>query len=508
MKSLKIDSYIDNTSLVTSNSIASIYIRHKIISGALASTIYTDANKGNLGSCSVGSIQGVWSDWIKLAEHTISIGVEINNRYSNDIIVISEVRYYGFDVSKYKTLGIFSTIAIIARVYLLGYSMTQPSNDNSSIINELAQSFPELLNKIKEIQNNLQLIKDQIENLDIKIKGVFQEQVALNAYQDAEFALQELQVLFKNEASLEINADLIFSKAFDISIKINRYLQTTPQKGDLSSFAIVTPLISTYSKVYTYSQRQKFINAGKDPLLAPNSFEEPLTKKMNNYILEIKSEFETLERKYVNLKDINYISSKSQVYTYSESVGFANSNIVPWGSLFSKNCSFPQTPEQLTCVLEEIEKHNDSKYEGMYIILYNSLDEKNVLLYSTKYRELNHNGKTYKGYDFTLVTNSNSSNDLKALKHIKLWAKSKMFFTQKDGVFFKEIQKFDRIIESINKGEWDLESKIVRKFQAFCPEHNYRSTVDNEANSIKEMEKHKKSLPGYHSNSSIIEIWE
>lgn len=89
-----IETYIDSTTIKTSNSVAQIEVRHKINTGAAAGTVYTEVTSGGEGDCSVGVVMGKWSAWTLLMNHAGIVNISLKNKYPNDIGVISEIKYY------------------------------------------------------------------------------------------------------------------------------------------------------------------------------------------------------------------------------------------------------------------------------------------------------------------------------------------------------------------------------------------------------------------------------
>jgi|SaaInlStandDraft_1057018.scaffolds.fasta_scaffold25955_1 hypothetical protein len=506
-----IKSYNTIFNLHTSNIIANIRIRHKIIYGAEFGTVYTNANSGEVGAVSAIATKENWSNWIVLAEHSSSISVEIQNSYSNDIMVTSEVEYVEASTDEINSIGIFSTIATIARVYLFGYNLVTPSNNMSNVINDIAGSLPELLNSILEIENNIQNIKNQLSNLDIKIKGVFQEQIAKDAYGDAKDLIAELMPLMKNKKSLEINADEIFNKTLDISVLINRYLRNGTPGGDVATIAIATPLISLYAKIYTYSQRQKMINAGGSPELATSAFDSPLTKKLSRHIKLVNNEFSALKKS--NLIARNRVIPKSgmKVYSFDENKGFIPTNIKPWsGSMFfDTGCGSSRGNDfDIDCYVQQVNNHKDVKYNRLFMII--EINGKDTL-FGSHWVESTLPQYPFIGHVFSLISDANQvDNHLNlAFTYIDDWKKSQEFFTQKDGLFFKEIQKFEKLLNMVNSKTWEMSKDITSKFKAVCPEHDFESKLlPVYSDAEKELLDHQLNTAGNHSNNDVIEVWE
>jgi len=89
-----IETYIDSTTVKTSNSVAEIKVRHKINTGAALGTVYTEVTSGGEGDCSVGVVMGKWSAWTLLMNHAGVVNISLKNKYPNDIGVISEIKYF------------------------------------------------------------------------------------------------------------------------------------------------------------------------------------------------------------------------------------------------------------------------------------------------------------------------------------------------------------------------------------------------------------------------------
>lgn len=87
-----IESFIDSIIVTTSDSAASVWVRHKPITGALLCNVRTRVTSGYEVNLTLP--QGKWSSWTRVESHLGSTSTKLTNMYMNDCSCVSEVKYF------------------------------------------------------------------------------------------------------------------------------------------------------------------------------------------------------------------------------------------------------------------------------------------------------------------------------------------------------------------------------------------------------------------------------
>ncbi|MCF2874044.1 MULTISPECIES: hypothetical protein [unclassified Tenacibaculum] len=87
-----IEEYIDSIIIQTSNTIATIHVRHLSFGPGFCSVETTSSLNGK--TISHMAPPAVWSDWVLLDEHTGSFSIEISDKVNCDTGVRSQVKYW------------------------------------------------------------------------------------------------------------------------------------------------------------------------------------------------------------------------------------------------------------------------------------------------------------------------------------------------------------------------------------------------------------------------------
>lgn len=408
----------------------------------------------------------------------------------------------------YEPFGLFDTIAGIAQVYLIGYNLLSPNRGMSDVINDISRSIPQLINTINSIQGNISQIKAAIENIDGTIRGVFDEQLALDALNRAKIKSVQVQQLMKNTTSLELNAEVIFAKSLEIEEEINVFLQRTQTKdGDVAGIYITAPLISVFSKAYTYSQRQIFLNANRDPRLAPTSFDSSLTQKMILFSENLVKEYNNLESVQLPFKDIPLpmLNTNKTTYRFIEGKGFVSTNIERWGPF---DCLINNTNK--FCLVDSLNSHNANEYQHLYSLMGDPRPEYDRLPFMTsQWIEVTMHGRTGKGYGMRGIYQPDNLDSL-ANEYCQKTFQAWKFFEHKSGKFFKDVETFSAIVNTMKAGTWEVNPLLNRYFRANCPSHDWEGPKQiNYKDAVADLEEHKLLFPDEnHDNAQVIETYD
>jgi hypothetical protein len=317
------------------------------------------------------------------------------------------------------------------------------------------------------------------------------EQLIKSAMSEAKSRANQLSTFMKDETAIKINVNDIIRVAGELEVQIDLILDSSGStKGEVSGMFLTSPFMATWAKGITYGMRQRYLDAGADPKLAPNAFTSQKTINSLKFSKQLINRYETDFTRFSQYKGMKSIFTPAQrrapspvpndTYKFQDGVGFSSTGMPAWAGRAEGNA------------------RKDPKYADLY---YGLVSEKtkyqprSYVLMKSRYSR-NRNG-SIDGHFFSSERGS-------VAKRFAINIHEAGEFFSQTGQFFHGFEDFRSAINKIEAEDWQPYIADVQ-YVGMCPNHDWEGMRRNtEEEAQLDLDAHKDLFPNEDHSGAYV----